>query len=139
MEHGAEVWDVDLSVVHITRLDGRAGRREAGVKQHRGILTEEQIWQRDGVSVVSPARSIVEVTTEQDVEHSLVVANSLLHLKRTSMDLVAAEAIRCDRWPDSLATASSWRSQSRGSRASGRRERTTSSGHNVSRSSSRST
>jgi len=102
--NGSEVWDVDLSVVHITRLDGRAGRREAGVKQHRGMLTEEQIWERDGVCVVSPARSIVEVTTEQDVEHSLVVANSLLHLKKTSVDLVAAEAIRCDRWPDSLAT-----------------------------------
>lgn len=104
IEHGSEVWDIDLSVVHITRLDGRAGRREAGVKQHRGILTEEQACQIDGVSVVSPARSIVEVTTEEDVEHSLVVANSLLHLNRTSVDLVAAEALRCDRWPDSLAT-----------------------------------
>ena len=32
IEHGAEVWDIDLAdVVHITRLDGRAGRREAGV------------------------------------------------------------------------------------------------------------
>ena len=82
IEHGSEVRDVDLSVVHVTRLDGRAGRREAGVKQHRGMLTEEQIWERDGVSVVLPARSIVEVTTEQDVEHSLVVANSLLHLKK---------------------------------------------------------
>jgi hypothetical protein len=104
IEHGSEVWDIDLSVVHITRLDGRAGRREAGVKQHRGVLTEEQIRQHDGVLVVSPARAIVEVTTQQDVEHSLVVANSLLHLKRTSADLVAAEAIKCDRWPDSLAT-----------------------------------
>jgi hypothetical protein len=104
IEHGAEVWDVDLSVVHFTRLDGRAGRREAGVKQHRGLLEEDQVWQHDDVPVVSPARSIVEVTTECDVEHSLVVANSLLHLGRTTLDLVAVEAIRCDRWPDSLAT-----------------------------------
>ena len=34
----------------------------------------------------------------------MVIANSLLHSGRTSLDLVAAEAIRCDRWPDSLAT-----------------------------------
>ena len=67
IEHGAEMWDIDLSVVHITRLDGRAGRREAGVKQHRGTLAEAQVWQRDGVAVVSPARSIVETTTQYDV------------------------------------------------------------------------
>ena len=104
IEHGAEVWDLDLSVVHITRLDGRAGRREAGVEQHRGILAEDHVQEHDGVAVVSPARAIVEVTTLCNVEHSLVVANSLLHLGRTTLDLVSTEAIRSERWPDTLAT-----------------------------------
>ena len=104
IEHGAEVWDIDLSVVHITRLDGRAGRREAGVEQHRGILAENEARLVDGVMVVSPARSIVEVSTRCNVEHTLVVANSLLHRGETTLDLVAAEAIKSDRWPNSLAT-----------------------------------
>ena len=93
-----------ISQVHITRLDGRAGRREAGVKQHRGMLTEEQIWRTRWRVRVSPARSIVEVTTEQDVEHSLVVANSLLHLEKTSVDLVAAKPSDATGGRDSLAT-----------------------------------
>jgi hypothetical protein len=104
IENGAEVWDMDLSVVHITRLDGRAGRREAGVEQHRGILSPDDVEQHDGVAIVSAARSIVEVSTLCDVEHSLVVANSLLHQGRTTLDQVSAEAIRCQRWPDTLAT-----------------------------------
>jgi hypothetical protein len=104
IEHGAEVWDIDLSVVHFTRLDARAGRREAGVEQHRGILAEDEVELIDGVPVVSAARSIVEVSTLSNVEHSLVVANSLLHLGKASLDLVAAEAVKSDRWPNSLST-----------------------------------
>ena len=104
IEHGAEVWDIDLSVVHITRLDGRAGRREAGVEQHRGILAEDDVQVVDGVMVVSPARSIVEVSARYNVEHSLVVANSLLHRRATTLELVAAEAIKTDRWPNTPAT-----------------------------------
>jgi very-short-patch-repair endonuclease len=102
IEHGAEVWDLDLSVVHITRLDGRAGRREAGVEQHRGVLTDDEIQHHDGIAVVSPARSIVEVNTQCNVEHSLVVTNSLLHLGRTTLGLVGFEAMKCDRWPNTL-------------------------------------
>ena len=104
IERGAEVWDIDLSIVHITRLDGRAGRREAGVEQHRGFLAEDEVQVVDGVPVVSAARSIVEVSTLCDVEHSLVVANSLLHRGATTLDLVAAEEIKSDHWPNSLAT-----------------------------------
>ena len=33
---GAPLWDVSLSEVHLTRTDGKAGRREVGVVQHRG-------------------------------------------------------------------------------------------------------
>ena len=98
------MWDLDLSVVHFTRLDLKAGRREAGVEQHRGILNQEDIEHHDGVPVVSAARSVVEVTTMCDVEHSLVVANSLLHRGGTTLDLIALEAIRSEHWPETLRT-----------------------------------
>ena len=37
-EYGAPFWDLPLDDVHLTRFDQRAGRREAGVCQHRGRL-----------------------------------------------------------------------------------------------------
>ena len=104
IEHGAEVWDIDLSVVHITRLDGRAGRREAGVEQHRGILAEDEVVAASTVSVVSPARSIVEVSPVQMWSTRWSWPTACSTAARRPWTSSQQRPIRCDRWPDSLAT-----------------------------------
>lgn len=75
---GAPLWQIDLEDVHVTRLDERAGRREAGVAQHRGRLEAEDVRARDGICVTSPARTAVDITAVLGLEHSLPILDWLL-------------------------------------------------------------
>ena len=75
----APLWGIDLSHVHITRQDGRTGRKEAGVDQHRGAILDGDVAQCRGVDVMHPTRLAIELTTMADVEPSLVAVNDLLH------------------------------------------------------------
>jgi hypothetical protein len=104
VEMGADVWDLDLSDVHVTRLDGKCGRREAGICQHRGQVDDGVVVVHDGVPILNAARTVVDVSTQCDVEHGLVVANSLLHAGATSLDDCRAAAAAMDGWPDTLST-----------------------------------
>src|SRR5690349_1937664 len=46
VERGVAVWGADLTRVHVTRLDGGAGRTEKDVVHHEGL------WLKDEVEVV---------------------------------------------------------------------------------------
>ena len=76
---GAPLWDLPLDDVHLTRLDGRAGRREAGVAQHRGRVLPGDVTSIRGIRVTSPIRTALDMTRKHDVEHSLVPLDWLLH------------------------------------------------------------
>ena len=104
LEWGGEAWDLDLGDVHVTRLDGKCGRREAGVDQHRGAVDLSSIREHDGVPLLDAARTVVDVSRMTDVEHALVVANSLLHIGATSLEECRAAASAMDGWPDTLTT-----------------------------------
>ena len=104
IEWGADVWDIDLSEVHITRRDRKCGRREAGVCQHRGKVDAEAIAVHDGVPLLGAARTVVDVTTQCDVEHGLVVTNSLLHSGVTNLEDCWDASRAMDGWPDTLTT-----------------------------------
>lgn len=103
-EFEVPMWDLDLSQTHLTRTDGRPGRREAGVVHHRGTLGKRWWTMRDGVPVVKPARAAIEVVTSTGPEAGLVVVSGVLHLKLatyTELQEVAAEA---RHWPHGLNT-----------------------------------
>src|SRR4051794_7812880 len=68
IEHGAAIWGVDLSEVHLSRPDGMAGRRQAGVVHHCGSLLESEVQTVHGVRVAGPARSAAELATIASVE-----------------------------------------------------------------------
>lgn len=88
---GADVWDVPLEAVHVTRRDHKGGRREAGVVQHRGLLTGEEITTAGRWLCTNATRSALDVTTIMDVEHALVVVSSLLTMGLTTKgDLLEA-------------------------------------------------
>jgi hypothetical protein len=98
-------WDLDLSEAHISRKDGRTGRRAAGVRQHQGRLIEGDIVKVNGVEVTSATRAALEVSTVTDTERSLVVVNGLLHEKKTTMEaLVQRYEASIERWPMTLKT-----------------------------------
>lgn len=103
--HDMPTYGMDLSDVHLTRLDGKAGRREAGVRQHRGIVAPSDIVEVDDFSVMSAPRALLETTTLLPVEPALVVANHMLHEKVvTKEELCERYADSIHRWPRSLTT-----------------------------------
>ncbi|HEX4685663.1 MAG TPA: type IV toxin-antitoxin system AbiEi family antitoxin domain-containing protein [Nocardioides sp.] len=104
VEHGAPVWNVDLDEVHVTRTDGRAGRREAGVVHHRGVLCEEDVLLCHGLRVSPPARAVIELSTVAGVESVLVSANWLLNHGATTREALATAAKALECWPSSLRT-----------------------------------
>ena len=102
LEHGAPVWGAPLDDVHLTRSDGKSGRREAGVAHHRGLLAGHGIQPAHELPVTAPARALMELTTMTSVESSLVSTNALLNSGTVSrQDLESALAVM-QHWPESL-------------------------------------
>jgi hypothetical protein len=103
-EYGSPLWECNLAAVHLTREDGRAGRAEAGVVQHRGLVQDGDVVVRDGVRCMSGTRTALELTTLLDVEHALVEIDFLLHAGHTTLEQLREryESMTC--WPRTLAT-----------------------------------
>jgi hypothetical protein len=102
LELNAPVWLLDLSEVHVTREDGRAGRRESGVVHHCGEIAPGDIIGRNGVRVTNGTRAAIEVTTLGNVERSLVTVNGLLHAQETTREELARATEAMKHWPHSL-------------------------------------
>jgi hypothetical protein len=97
-EYAAPTWGLPLDVVHVTRKDQRAGRKERGVRQHQGVLLDGDVVLRNGREVTSPDRTPLDVTTIAGVEASLAVMNHFLHEGLTTPDRLCAryDAMRHD-------------------------------------------
>jgi len=100
-EWDVPLWDMDLDVVHLTRLDQRAGRRQAGVIQHLGELREQDVVDLNGIKVTSATRTALDCMTVMDTEHGLTVVNDLLHRKLTSPEALRDGAEFMTKWPGS--------------------------------------
>jgi hypothetical protein len=90
--------------VHITRTDGRAGRRAAGVAQHRGVVNVEDVTLRNGLPLTSGTRTALDVTTIENTERSLVIVNGLFHLGESSPALARRRLETIQHWPNTLHT-----------------------------------
>ena len=102
LEHGAPVWGVDLTEVHVTRTDGRSRRREAGVVHHRGKLDHEQVVTLGDVRATAPLRTVFEMTTVTSVEAALVTVDGLLRLCKPDAQALADLRRQARHWPHSL-------------------------------------
>lgn len=103
-EYGVPLWGLDLDDTHLTRTDGRAGRRECGVVHHRGKLSDDEWTTRDGVRLVLPARAAIEIVTAHSSEVGLVAVCGVLNLRLASLTDIRDAASRASRWPNSLST-----------------------------------
>ena len=83
--HDGPTWGLGLDTTHVTRPDGRAGRAEAGVRQHQGVVVDGDVVVRQGIEVMSPTRAALDVTTCSSAEVSLVVVNDFLHRRLTTL------------------------------------------------------
>lgn len=103
-EYDAPTWGFDLRDIHVTRLDGKLGRHEAGVHQHCGRVLSGDVVTRNGVEVMSATRLALEVTTLVGVEPALGVMNHLLRHGLTSQQQLAERYAGMEQWPNSLPT-----------------------------------
>ncbi|MCW2849600.1 MAG: hypothetical protein JWR90_3574 [Marmoricola sp.] len=102
--YDAPLWDLPLGDVHLTRLDRRIGRREAGVAQHCGVLPPEDVAKRNSQLVTCATRTALDLTTITDVEHALPAIDHLLHTGETDIDSLRKKAKAMVHAPGSLST-----------------------------------
>jgi hypothetical protein len=102
---GAPTWGIRLDAeVDVTRPDARGGRREAGVRQHRGELLDCDVVTRHGVELTSPTKTALDVTSRVGTESSLVVVNFFLRNGLTTVDALRGRYSRMTRDPFTLKT-----------------------------------
>ena len=102
--HNGPLWGQNLALAHLTRPDGKTGRKAAGVQQHRGSILDGDISEVSGRPVIAPTRTALETTTVASVESSLCVADDFLHRKLTTPEQLASRYALMTNWPSTLTT-----------------------------------
>lgn len=104
LEHGLRVWDADLTRVHVTRLDGGAGRTEAGVVHHEGLTLLTDLASVDGRIVMAAPRAAIETASLLSTEAAVVVLDSVLQLRMCTSDELQATYSLLQTWPGMQST-----------------------------------
>jgi hypothetical protein len=79
--YGFALYQQDLSVVHILRLDRGASRRKASTNHHIVLQdVDAELAEYGGILAVSPARAVWEVACRSSMEAGVVTADSALRL-----------------------------------------------------------
>jgi hypothetical protein len=103
--HDVPTWGVDLTEIHLTRTDGKTGRREAGIRQHCGRIVDGDTTELYGMTMTTSLRAALEVSATCAVEAAVVVMSYLLHRGDfTQEEIRRRYADQMDRWPYSLTT-----------------------------------
>jgi hypothetical protein len=100
----APTWGMSLDDVQVTRPDARCGRKEAGVRQHRGRLLDSDVVLRRGLEVTSGTKTALDVTCCAGTEASLVAVNFLLHHGFTTIEDLRARYAPMTHDPFTLKT-----------------------------------
>ena len=97
--HGISFWNVDLSRVHVTRLDGAAGRTEGDVIHHEGLCLDDDVMELAGHRVVVPVRCAIEAASRAGTEAALTLLESGLHKELFDVDALTARFELMAAWP----------------------------------------
>jgi hypothetical protein len=81
LAHGLVTWGLDLSKIHVTRLDGATGRTEGDIVHHEGSPGTDPVSTADGLLVLPADRCVIEAGTRATSEQPLVMFDSYLHRK----------------------------------------------------------
>jgi hypothetical protein len=77
--HQLPQWGLDLGEVHLSRLDERRHSGPvAGVRYHRGRLSLTDLTERDGRSVTTLSRAVVETACVASFEAAVVIVDAAL-------------------------------------------------------------
>jgi hypothetical protein len=100
-EHGLRLWEQDLDLVHVTRLDSTSGRRQAGVVYHEGDWVPDDIYLKDEMLLLGPEQCALGAASLTSVRGGLPTLDSLFDLALGNPDSLQAAYRRRSRWPHS--------------------------------------
>ncbi|WP_410787951.1 type IV toxin-antitoxin system AbiEi family antitoxin domain-containing protein [Kribbella sp. C-35] len=100
--HGMPIWGLDLSRVHVTRMDGQSGGHVAGVQHHLGVLTAADLTVVDGRLVTSLARAALESACTTSFEVGVVGFDAALRTGHLGEDEVLRLQSASTFWPGSV-------------------------------------
>ncbi len=100
--HGFDLYQQDLSMVHLLRLDGGASRHSAQANHHIDTQEIEQhIVVREGVPSIAPARAVWEVACRSTMQGGVVTADSALRLQPGLFEEIRELSVRFAHFPGS--------------------------------------
>lgn len=97
--HGVDLWGVDLSRVHVTRLDGGPGRIEGDVVHHEGRCVDDDVVTVEGVAALRATRCAIETASRTSNEVALVLFDALLRARHADADALFVQFDRMEHWP----------------------------------------
>jgi hypothetical protein len=97
--HDLRHWQVDLDLVHVTRLDAGAGRTESGVVHHSGLVLPSDLVEEHGIRRTHAARAAIETASLTSTESALVTLDSALQLGKCTRDELDATYRLMQCWP----------------------------------------
>ena len=109
--HGFALYDQDLTVVHLVRLDRGCSHHAAKINHH--VVTqdiEDDLGVYDGIMAINPARAVWEVACRSTLEGGVVTADSALHQDPQLSEAIEELQQRFGTFPDRVAGGwqSSW-------------------------------
>ena len=97
--HGIDPWGMSLDRVHVTRLDGGAGRIEGDVVHHEGLAIDGDIVNVDNRLLIVPERSVIEAATQTTPEAALTLFDGVLHHQLCNPDQLHGRFALMAHWP----------------------------------------
>lgn len=97
MAWGLPSWGHDLASVHVTR-PGKAGRHEAGVIHHTGLVASGDLGSVNGLLVTSPTRTVLDCAGILGFDAGVALADAALHAGLTTPDDLATSLERRRDW-----------------------------------------
>ncbi|MGZ0146815.1 type IV toxin-antitoxin system AbiEi family antitoxin domain-containing protein [Kribbella sp. WER1] len=101
--HDLPIWGLDLSKVHVTRLDGQSGGRVAGVQHHLGAVTADDLTLVGGRPVTTAARAAVDSACTAPFEVAVVGVDAAMRVGGLSAEEVRRLSGAIEFWPGSVA------------------------------------
>lgn len=96
---GGDLWEVDLSRVHVTRRGTGFGRVEHDVVHHVGVLEDDEVVEANGVVATTPARAVLELCSVSSLAAGMVAVESLATDGVLTLEQLRTQHERMERWP----------------------------------------
>ena len=98
--HGLDVWNADLSRVHITRNRARGGGRSSSIRRlHTSPYTDEEVVDIDGVRVTALARTVADCARTLPFETAVCIADVAARARGLTVEQIVAALNSCPNHP----------------------------------------